>query len=155
MTERPEAEFDTYAAAYDADLDAGLRLTGAGKEHYATERVRFLRARLDAVGIRRPARVLDFGCGDGDAAPILRDELGAGEVVGVDVSDAMLSRATPGATAGPTAEGSKAGRMTSAALVGAWDELMEPPPFSPGGAGGRVGAIVPTARTASMNAARV
>ncbi len=93
MTERPEAEFDTYAAAYDADLDAGLRLTGAGKEHYATERVRFLRARLDAVGIRRPARVLDFGCGDGDAAPILRDELGAGEVVGVDVSDAMLSRA--------------------------------------------------------------
>lgn len=86
-------EFDAYAAAYDADLEAGLRLTGGGKQHYAEERARWLRDRLAALGLLPVPRVLDFGCGDGDAAQTLRDVLGAQEVVGVDVSEAMLARA--------------------------------------------------------------
>ncbi len=96
MTDRPapsSAEFDEYAAEYDAALQEGLKLTGAGKEHYAEQRALFLRDRLRALGIAKVARVLDFGCGDGDAAPVLREVLGATEVVGVDVSDAMLARA--------------------------------------------------------------
>lgn len=93
MTEPSRAEFDAYAAEYDASLKRGLQLTGAGKEHYAEQRVLLLRDRLRALGMERPARVLDFGCGDGDAAPILRAVLGAREVVGVDPSEAMLDRA--------------------------------------------------------------
>ena len=96
MTKRPaspNAEFDEYAAEYDAALQQGLKLTGAGKKHYAEQRALFLRDRLRALGITKVKRVLDFGCGDGDAAPTLRDVLGAAEVVGVDVSDAMLARA--------------------------------------------------------------
>lgn len=87
------AEFDAYASQYDADLAAGLRLTGGDKVHYAEERIRFLRDRLVALGRWPVRRVLDFGCGDGDAAPFLRAGLAAEEVVGVDVSDAMLERA--------------------------------------------------------------
>ena len=67
MTERPapsSAEFDEYAAEYDAALQEGLKLTGAGKEHYAEQRALFLRDRLHALGITKVARVLDFGCGD-------------------------------------------------------------------------------------------
>ena len=90
---RPQAEFDAYAADYDAALQEGLKLTGAGKEHYAEQRALLLRDRLVGLGIRSVKRVLDFGCGDGDAAPVLREVLGASEVVGVDVSDAMLTRA--------------------------------------------------------------
>lgn len=96
MTERlasSNAEFDEYAVNYDAALQEGLKPTGAGKEHYAEQRVLFLRDRLRAIGITKVARVLDFGCGDGDAAPLLREVLGAAEVVGVDVSEAMLTRA--------------------------------------------------------------
>jgi len=96
MTEPPapsSAEFDAYAAEYDAALQEGLKLTGAGKEHYAEQRALLLRDRLRASGITTIKRLLDFGCGDGDAAPVLRDVLGVAEVVGVDVSDAMLTRA--------------------------------------------------------------
>jgi SAM-dependent methyltransferase len=95
MTEHPasRAEFDAYAAEYDAALQEGLKLTGAGKEHYAEQRALLLRDRLRAAGITTVGRLLDFGCGDGDAAPVLREVLGAREVVGVDVSEAMLSRA--------------------------------------------------------------
>lgn len=93
MTERPTAEFDAYAEAYDESLAHGLRLTGASKGHYAHERVLLFRDRLHAAGRWPVHRVLDFGCGDGDAAPILRDVLGTEEVVGVDSSEGMLARA--------------------------------------------------------------
>ncbi len=96
MTERgagADAEFDAYAAEYDAALDAGLRLTGADKRYYATQRITWLAARVRDAGLPRVERVLDFGCGDGDATPLLRDILGAKEVVGADVSPAMLGRA--------------------------------------------------------------
>lgn len=95
-----DAEFDAYAAEYDASLAAGLSLTGEDKWHYARERIRWLRRQAARAGVSRIDRVLDFGCGDGDAAPLLRELLGAQEVVGVDVSPAMLARArerNPGA----------------------------------------------------------
>ncbi len=95
-----DAEFDGYAAEYDASLAAGLGLTGEGKGYYARRRIAWLRAQAVRAGVRAIDRVLDFGCGDGDAAPLLAELLGAREVVGVDVSPAMLARArqrNPGA----------------------------------------------------------
>ncbi len=93
MTERGEPEFDAYAAEYDASLAEGLRVTGADKAYYARERITWLRESAASAGVSRVDRVLDFGCGDGDAAPMLRSVLGAREVVGVEVSPAMLARA--------------------------------------------------------------
>jgi SAM-dependent methyltransferase len=93
MTERPDADFDQYAAEYDASLAVGLRLTGADKRFYATERIREVALRASRAGLTRIDRVLDFGCGDGDAALLLRELLGAREIVGADVSGGMLARA--------------------------------------------------------------
>lgn len=93
MRDAETPEFDTYASAYDADLAEGLRLTGGDKQHYAVERITWLRDRLRALDTWPVRRVLDFGCGDGDAAPKLRAVLHASEIVGVDVSPAMLARA--------------------------------------------------------------
>jgi SAM-dependent methyltransferase len=93
MAERTEPEFDAYAAEYDAALAEGLRFTLADKTFYARERIEWLRESAAAAGVTRVDRVLDFGCGDGDAAPLLRAVLGARDVVGVEVSPAMLARA--------------------------------------------------------------
>lgn len=85
------AEFDAHASGYDAALNAGLRWTGAGKAHYARHRILLLRDRLRALGRGDVRRVLDYGCGDGDAAPLLRAILGAQEVIGVDASREMVA----------------------------------------------------------------
>jgi ubiquinone/menaquinone biosynthesis C-methylase UbiE len=50
------------------------------------------RRAIDALGVRRGDRVLDFACGTGLNVPHL-DRAGAGDVVGIDLSEAMLVRA--------------------------------------------------------------
>ena len=86
------AEFDAFADSYDRDLDRGLSLTGEGKAYYARGRLVAVRRALDGLGVD-PARVLDYGCGTGTAAPLLREVLGARQVVGVDPSAASIERA--------------------------------------------------------------
>jgi SAM-dependent methyltransferase len=86
-------EFDAYAARYDEALAAGLSITGEDKDYYARGRMRWVASRLRASGIAAPHTVLDFGCGLGNATPLFLDELGAREVVGVDVSEGLLDRA--------------------------------------------------------------
>lgn len=93
MTERPRVDFDSHAAGYDDALAQGLRLTGEDKQYFAARRIAWLRRQAARAGLGVVRRVLDFGCGDGDAAPLLRDLLGAEEVAGVDVSPAMVARA--------------------------------------------------------------
>jgi SAM-dependent methyltransferase len=93
VTERPGVGFDVHAAAYDEALAEGLHLTGESRQHFAERRIAWLKRQAVRAGVSSPERVLDFGCGDGDAAPLLRDVLGAREVAGVDVSPAMVARA--------------------------------------------------------------
>ncbi|KAF0244954.1 MAG: SAM-dependent [Planctomycetota bacterium] len=82
-------EFDAYAADYDAALDEGLSATGEDHLYFARGRIRHL-ARVLPAAAAHPARVLDFGCGVGTASPLLIEILGAGKVVGVDVSEKCL-----------------------------------------------------------------
>lgn len=90
-----QAEFDTFADDYDRHLAKGLALAGETKEHFARARIEWTRGRLTQV--RHPTEsVLDFGCGTGTSTPMLRDLLGAREVLGVDVSQASLDRAPRG-----------------------------------------------------------
>jgi SAM-dependent methyltransferase len=88
------SEFDAYAASYDDDLARGLAASGEDKAYYAAGRIRWLVRRLAGLGERTPMRrVLDFGCGDGASVPLLRGLPGTEQVMGVDVSAALLALA--------------------------------------------------------------
>jgi SAM-dependent methyltransferase len=84
--------FDSYAEAYDDALQQGLSVSGEGREFFARERVELLRARLARVGAQ-PRRVLDFGCGTGDTAPLLDAALTPERIIGVDTSERSIALA--------------------------------------------------------------
>lgn len=85
VTEKSSAEFDRFAAAYDAELNRGLKFTGESKEYFADGRLAWTRR---AIGGRfQPGwSCLDFGCGTGTATPFLQKHLAASRILGVDVS---------------------------------------------------------------------
>jgi SAM-dependent methyltransferase len=90
---------DRFVAGWQAELQRGLSLSGEDKSYFVRGRARWLRERLRELG-RTVEVALDFGCGLGDACPVLREELGAREVIGVDTSEEMVAAATR-ACAGP------------------------------------------------------
>lgn len=77
--------FDEYARNYDEALAQGLSVSGEGRDYFARGRVDFLTGCLRARGVAASS-VLDYGCGTGEATPLLYDRLGARQAVGVDVS---------------------------------------------------------------------
>lgn len=83
------AEFDQYAAEYDAALAQGLSVSGEDKRYFAQRRVEWLNQCLQLLGVR-PKRLMDFGCGTGGAAAFLLDTLGGESLVGVDTSEMSL-----------------------------------------------------------------
>lgn len=101
MTKPADAEFDQYAGDYKGLVDASIRISGETAEHFARERIRFLRRTLDRLGEAR-SHVLDYGCGVGLAAPLMRSELGADRVTGVDISADSIATASVQATDGAT-----------------------------------------------------
>ena len=94
--------FDAAAAEYEAQLGRGLALSGEGRDYFARGRVDWVARRLAQLGARA-GRVLDFGCGDGAALPLLLALPGATAAVGVDVSRESLALARR-ASAGLPAE---------------------------------------------------
>lgn len=93
VTEKKDAEFDEFAAAYDAALDRGLRFTGESKEYFADTRLT-LTKRVLGSHLQPGWRCLDYGCGTGTATPYLREHLGAAQITGVDPSMASCDLAT-------------------------------------------------------------
>ena len=86
----PAAEFDSFASSYEADLDQALSVSGENKDFFAEGRVQWLARRLRSLGAPTTS-VLDYGCGIGGTAVLLRQILGAGSVTGLDVSATSLS----------------------------------------------------------------
>ena len=75
------------------DFWAG-RYEGLWAQHFSLRPSRELvHARLDEVGIREDARVLDLGCGVGQFLSELADRRPGVELVGVDTSSEMIDRA--------------------------------------------------------------
>ena len=76
---------------------------------------------LDLLALVRPRpgmRVVDLGCGTGELTARLHHELGAGETLGIDRSEAMLERARPRAEDGLRFE---AGDIAAFAARAAYD----------------------------------
>jgi SAM-dependent methyltransferase len=76
---------------YEQMLGRGLVLSGERRDYFARGRLDELERRLPAG--RRPASVLDFGCGTGETAALLAERYAGARVVGVDASAAALDSA--------------------------------------------------------------
>ena len=85
--------FDQFNTSYEAELARGVSATGEGAEFFLRERVAWFADTLRKRGVVAP-RVLDFGCGTGTAAQFLLTLPGARDVLGIDVSDGLLARAS-------------------------------------------------------------
>ena len=81
----PAAEFDSFATSFEADLDRALSVSGENGDFFARGRMQWLGQRLQRLGFRANS-ALDYGCGIGGTAILLRDCLGVSSVVGLDVS---------------------------------------------------------------------
>ncbi len=79
------------AESYDAMLQRGIKLSGEGKEFFIRGRLAHLQRVLPAGLV--PRRVLDFGCGVGDATSLLAAAFPGASVVGVDVARAAVDKA--------------------------------------------------------------
>ncbi len=89
-TPQPNPEFDQYAANYDQALAQGISVSGENKDFFAQGRVAWLAQCLQKICVT-PSAVMDFGCGTGQATPYLLENLKAQKVLGVDVSEGLLS----------------------------------------------------------------
>lgn len=84
-----KAEFDEYAADYDAALAHGLHVSGEDKNYFVKGRVDWL---ADCLRRRKeqPRAVMDLGCGTGSAEPFLLNLMGVDSVLGIDTSAKSL-----------------------------------------------------------------
>ena len=89
---RGRPEFDAHVRSYEAELGVGLAVTGEDRQYFARERIAWLAKCVASLGMRLGA-VLDLGCGDGTTTPVLLQVLGAGSVLGVDVSPESVDEA--------------------------------------------------------------
>jgi len=85
-------EFDQFADAYETDLNQALAASGEDLDYFARGRVAFLARCLGKLD-KSSRAAMDYGCGIGGTAPLLRELLGASQVVGVDLSERSLERA--------------------------------------------------------------
>lgn len=92
MTDNKPFEFAD-PAAYDAEINQGLRLSGEERLFFARGRLDILTRQLRARGIPDPKCILDYGCGGGDTTVCLAEQWPEARVVGVDTSESLLSTA--------------------------------------------------------------
>lgn len=85
-----EAEFDQFAAEYEADHARSIRLSGESPQYFAQYKIDDVAAALRAMG-RTPKRILDFGGGVGNSLPFMRKAFPASDIVLLDPSARSLN----------------------------------------------------------------
>jgi SAM-dependent methyltransferase len=91
----PGSEFDSFAHSYQADLERALAASGEGQDYFARKRVDWVTKLLEGSQLQ-PRSILDYGCGIGGTATLLREIPGVETVVGLDASQQSLSVAREG-----------------------------------------------------------
>jgi SAM-dependent methyltransferase len=84
-----KSEFDQFAADYDGALAQGISVSGEDKKFFARGRIMRLEQILRQKNLVLKS-ALDFGCGTGQAAPLLKEIVSLEKILGVDVSEGLL-----------------------------------------------------------------
>lgn len=87
-----QADFDKYAATYDATLAESLSVSGEDKEYFASGRIALLAKRLQSIQ-EQPCAIMDYGCGTGSSLTVLLEMLGAKSAIGIETSAELLNLA--------------------------------------------------------------
>jgi 2-polyprenyl-3-methyl-5-hydroxy-6-metoxy-1,4-benzoquinol methylase len=87
--------FDRFAGDYKQVLDRSVAVSGEDSSYFAEYKARYLRRIL---GANFSARVLDFGCGIGLLAGLLKKYLPAIQLDGFDVSQESIGKVNPDLT---------------------------------------------------------
>lgn len=82
--------FDSFADSYSATVQATIAASGEAVEFFAEVKVQWTRRIVGAAG---PQRVLDFGCGVGNATRLLQAYFSAADVIGFDPSEESIATA--------------------------------------------------------------
>jgi SAM-dependent methyltransferase len=85
--------FDAHALAYRAQCERGVELSGEPKSFFLRGRIDSLHQWWQSTGRPTPRFVIDYGCGIGDACPILASTFKGCQVLGVDPSADSVERA--------------------------------------------------------------
>jgi len=84
---KPSAEFDAYATDYEQMVQGAIGASGESVQFFAALKARLMRR---ALANEQPRRILDFGCGVGNATRELARCFPTAEIVGVDPSSESL-----------------------------------------------------------------
>jgi len=86
-------QFDSHALEYEAQCMQGVGLSGESKEFFARGRIDSLHEWWGQTGRAAPRFIVDYGCGIGDASPLLAKMFPESRVMGVDPSTDCIARA--------------------------------------------------------------
>jgi SAM-dependent methyltransferase len=92
MSTPREQEFDRFATTYQQVLDGTVRFSGEGGTYFAAVKAQYVR---NLVGATFSGTMLDYGCGVGLLAGLLKSYLPTAQLDGYDVSAASLQRVDP------------------------------------------------------------
>ncbi|PWK63169.1 class I SAM-dependent methyltransferase [Aminobacter sp. AP02] len=80
-----EAEFDQFAAEYQQQHAASIRLSGEKPDFFARYKIRDIAEALDGKGVK-PRRILDFGAGVGNSLGPMRESFPDSQIALLDPS---------------------------------------------------------------------
>jgi SAM-dependent methyltransferase len=96
------AQFDQYVQTYKDIINRGSAITGESFEYFIGVRLDLVLGDWQRAGRPSPGAILDFGCGIGATAPLMRERFPGASIVGVDESPASIRAAeslgVPGAS---------------------------------------------------------
>jgi SAM-dependent methyltransferase len=92
MADKPR--FDSYTETYRGVINVSVKLSGEQYEHFAGLRLELMQKELAVrTGRRDGFSILDFGCGIGETAKIMRARFPASSITGVDESGESIAQA--------------------------------------------------------------
>ncbi len=84
-------DFNQFVGNYRDIHNQNIRLTGGNSDYFSEYRIKEIFDRESGNEIRR---ILDVGCGDGNAARFFRKYFPKAEIIGIDISEEIVANAT-------------------------------------------------------------